>query len=88
MRDRRRSGDTGTLNGWTLTINRDATATNPVTSVSGSGSTYDVTVSVTQDGTYNLDLVSSGHGITDGVGNPLSDAAPTGVDETYTVSAN
>ena len=81
-------GDTGTLNGWTLTINRDATATNPVTSVSGSGSTYDVTVSVTQDGTYNLDLVSSGHGITDGVGNPLSDAAPTGVDETYTVSAN
>ena len=81
-------GDTGTLNGWTLTINRDATATNPVTSVSGSGSTYDVTVSVTQDGTYNLDLVSSGHGITNGVGNPLSDAAPTGVDETYTVSAN
>ena len=81
-------GDTGTMNGWTLTINRDATATNPVTSVSGSGSTYDVTVSVTQDGTYNLDLVSSGHGITDGVGNPLSDAAPTGVDETYTVSAN
>ncbi len=80
-------GDTGTLNGWMLTINHDS-ATSPVTSVSGSGSTYYTTVSATQDGTYNLDLVSSGHDIADESGNPLTYAVSTGADETYTVSTN
>ena len=79
-------GDTGTLNGWTLTINYGAGTANPVTSLSGSGSTYQVTVSATQDGTYNLDLIPSGHGIADESGNPLTDTAPTGADHTYTVS--
>ena len=80
-------GDTGTLNGWTLTINHGSTAdtTNPVTSVSGSGDTYLVTVSASTDGTYNLDL-ASGHSIADEASNPLADTAPTGADHTYIVS--
>ena len=78
-------GDTGTLNGWTLTINHGSTAS-PITAVSGSGDTYQVTVLATQDGTYNLDLASSGHGIVDAASNPLADTTPTGADHTYTVS--
>ena len=76
-------GDTGTLNGWTLTINHGG-AGNPVTGLTGSGSQYLVTVSAAQDGTYNLDLVSSGHDITDSASNPLSSPTPTGADHTYT----
>ncbi len=80
-------GDAGTLNGWTLTINHGSTAgtTNPVTSVSGSGDTYHVTVSASTDGTYNLDL-ASGHEITDTASNPLADTTPAGSDHTYIVS--
>ena len=80
----RAGGDVGTLNGWTLTIGH-GTAGSPVTGLAGSGSQYLVTVSAAQDGTYNLDLVSSGHGITDAADNPLSGPAPTGADHTYTV---
>ena len=58
----------------------------PVTSISGSGDAYYATVFATTDGTYNLDLVSSGHGIADESSNPLTDTSPTGSDETYTVS--
>ena len=82
----RAGGDVGTLNGWTLTIGH-GTAGSPVTGLAGSGSQYLVTVSAAQDGTYNLDLVSSGHGITDAADNPLSSPTPTGADHTYTVSA-
>ena len=81
--------DPGVLNSWTLTINYGDTATtlSSVTDVSGSGDAYYVTVSAAQDGTYNLDLVSSGHGIKDAAENPLTDTAPTtGTDHTYTVS--
>ena len=80
----RAGGDVGTLNGWTLTIGHGG-ADSPVTGLAGSGSQYLVTVSAAQDGTYNLDLVSSGHGITDSASNPLSSPAPTGADHTYTV---
>ena len=81
----RAGGDVGTLNGWTLTIGH-GTAGSPVTGLAGSGDAYLVTVSAAQDGTYNLDLVSSGHGITDSAGNPLTDTVPTtGTDHTYTV---
>ena len=81
------NSDSGTLNDWTLTINHGSgTTTNPVTSVSGSGDTYYATVSATTDGTYNLDLVSSGHGIADESSNPLANTTPTGADEAYTVS--
>ena len=59
---------------------------NPVTSISGSGSVYYAEVSASTDGTYNLDLVSSGHGIADTASNPLANTTPTGADETYTVS--
>ena len=59
---------------------------NPVTSISGSGDKYHATVSATTDGTYNLDLVSSGHGIADAASNRLANTTPTGADETYTVS--
>ena len=82
--------DSGVLNSWTLTINYNTTTTtttvNPVTAISGSGDTYYVTVSSTVDGTYNLDLVSSGHNIADASSNPLTNTAPTGADQTYTVS--
>ena len=60
--------------------------TNPVTGISGSGHAYYVTVSATQDGTYNLDLISSGHGITDAAGNPLTNTLPVGTDRTYIVT--
>ena len=82
----RAGGDVGTLNSWTLTINHGAGTASPVTAVSGSGDTYQVTVSATTDGTYNLDLVPSGHGITDTPGNPLNDTSPTGEDQSYTVT--
>ena len=60
--------------------------TSPVTGISGSGDVYYVTVSALQEGTYNLDLVSSGHGITDAAVNPLTNTTPTtGTDHTYTV---
>ena len=80
--------DSGVLNSWKLTINYGDTSTSAssITGVSGYGSTYDVTVSASIDGTYNLDLVSSGHGIADIVSNPLTSTTPTGADETYTVS--
>ena len=81
--------DSGVLNSWTLTINygTDVTTTvSPVTGISGSGSVYYVTVSSSTDGTYNLDLVSSGHNIEDGADNPLTNTAATGADQTYTVS--
>ena len=58
----------------------------PVTSISGSGDTYHITVSPSTDGTYNLDLVSSGHNIEDAADNPLTNRSPTGADQTYTVS--
>ena len=76
-------GDAGTLNGWTLTVGHDG-AGGSVTGLAGSGSQYLVTVSAAQDGTYNLDLVSSGHGIADAADNPLSSPTPTGADRTYT----
>ena len=85
--------DTGTLNSWTLTINHTSTTTttttttvSPVTGVSGSGDAYYVTVSASTDGTYNLDLISSGHGIEDAADNLLTDIVPTGADHTYTVT--
>ena len=61
--------------------------TSPVTGISGSGDVYYVTVSASTDGTYNLDLVSSGHGITDAAANLLTNTTPTsGTDHTYTVN--
>ena len=58
----------------------------PVAGITSSGYTYYVIVSSTIDGTYNLDLVSSGHNITDAANNPLTNTTPTGADQTYTVS--
>ena len=84
------NGDTGTLNSWTLTVNygggTTTTTINPVTSISGSGNVYYATVPASQDGTYNLDLVSSGHSIADTASNQLTNTSTTGADETYTVS--
>ena len=80
--------DPGVLNSWTLTINYGDTATtlSSVTDISGSGDVYYVTVSALQDGTYNLDLVSSDHNIVDAANNSLTNTATTGADQTYTVS--
>ena len=76
------SGDAGTLDGWTLTIDHDG-AGGSVTGLTGSGSWYLVTVSAPQGGTYNLDIIRDS-GIADMAGNPLADAAPTEADHTYT----
>ena len=89
INDNYASADNGTLNSWTLTINHGSSSSgtaSPVTSISGSGDTYYATVSATTDGTYNLDLVSSGHGIADESSNQLTSTTPTGADHTYTVS--
>ena len=80
------SEDDGILNSWMLTVNHDSDIATHVTSISGSGSVYYVTVSATQDGTYNLDLVSSDHNIADAANNSLTNTATTGADQTYTVS--
>ena len=84
----RTAPDPGVLNSWTLTINYGDTATtlSSVTDISGSGDVYYVTVSALQDGTYNLDLVSSDHNIVDAANNSLTNTATTGADQTYTVS--
>ena len=83
----RYSADDGILNSWTLTVNHDSDTATHVTSISGSGDVYYATLSAVQDGTYNLDLVSSGHNITDAAANPLTGTTPTsGTDHTYTVS--
>ncbi len=70
---------------FVLSSDSTGTAANSVTSISGSGSQYFVTVSASSDGTYNLDLVQN-HGIEDSADNPLTDTATTGVDHTYTVN--
>ncbi len=84
INDNYASADDGTLNSWTLTVN-SSTTTGTIANLSGSNSTYNITVSAVQEGTYNLNLTSSGHGITDTAGNPLIDHVPTGADHTYTV---
>ena len=86
INDNYAAADDGTLDSWTLTINYGSSTASPVTTVSGSGDTYHVTVSAAQDGTYNLDLVPSGHDIADTANNPLSSPTPTGADHTYTVT--
>ena len=58
----------------------------PIAGISGSGDTYYVIISPAVDGTYNLDLVSSGHSIADAASNPLTNTTPTGADQMYTVS--
>ena len=81
------SADDGILNSWMLTVNHDSDTATHVTSISGSGDVYYATLFAVQDGTYNLDLVSSDHGIADAAANPLTGTTPTtGTDHTYTVS--
>ncbi|MFC5475427.1 Ig-like domain-containing protein [Paraherbaspirillum soli] len=56
-----------------FTLHDSGTATGTIASVSGSGSTYTVTINgVTGDGTMRLDLNSSGTGITDAFGNAIA----------------
>ena len=77
------NGDTGALE---VSYDTVAAATvSPVTDISGSGDVYHVTVSATQDGTYNLDLVSSGHDIADAASNPLTNTAHTNQGRVATV---
>jgi hypothetical protein len=70
---------------FTLTTT-SGTAAGSIASTTGSGSTYQVTVSsITGTGTLRLDVKSSATGITDAAGNPLSGGFTTG--ETYTILA-
>ena len=90
INDNYAADDDGVLNSWTLTINHGSSSSSGtaslVTSISDSGSVYYAEVSASTDGTYNLDLVSSGHNIVDAASNPLINTATTGADQTYTVS--
>ena len=68
-------------------LSSNGAGTGSVTNLTGSGSVYYVTVSATQDGTYNLD-VTQDSGVEDAAGNPLADTAPS-PDQSFTVvSAN
>ncbi len=59
-----------------LSITRTGTANAAVASVSGSGTTYTVTLNgVSGDGTIRLDLKASGTGITDAAGNAIAGGA-------------
>ena len=64
-------------------LSSNGTGTGSVTNLTGSGSVYYVTVSATQDGTYNLDIAQNS-GIEDAAGNPLADTAPS-PDQSFTV---
>ncbi len=77
------NGDEGTLNSWSLALGEGV---DPITSVTGSGSQYYVTVDSSQAGMYNLD-VTQDNDITDSANNPLSSLTPSGSDQSYTVSA-
>ena len=61
------------------------TGTGTISAVSGSGASYRVTVTVTASGTIGLDI-ASGHDIQDTATNGLTNLAPTGSDQTYTVN--
>ena len=76
------SADSGTLHEWTLALGGSA---DPITSVTGSGSQYYVTVASEQEGTYNLD-VAQDNDIVDASNNSLSSRTPTGDDQEYTVT--
>ena len=63
------------------------TGTGTISGVSGSGTSYQVTVTVAAVGTIGLDI-ASGHNIQDAANNGLTDLTTTGSDETYTVTDN
>ena len=75
--------DEGTLNSWSLTL---GVGVDPNISVTGSDSQYYVTVASPQAGTYNLDIAQD-NDIVDSSGSALSGLAPTGDDQSYTVTA-
>ena len=60
---------------WTVQENAVAEAT-PSPQFQAPASVYSATVSATTDGTYNLDLVSSGHGIEDESSNSADQHGP------------
>ena len=80
------SEDVTGVNTGDFVLSQGSAGAGSTASMTGSGSVYYATVSATQDGTYNLDLVSPGHGIADAANNPLSSPVPTGADHTYTVT--
>ena len=80
------SEDVTGVNTGDFVLSQGSAGAGNTASMTGSGSVYYATVSATQDGTYNLDLVSSGHDIVDATDNPLSSPTPTGADHTYTVT--
>ncbi len=78
------NADSGTLNNWSIAFGDDS-ASNSITSVTGSGSLYYVTVASPQAGTYNLDIAED-NDIVDASNNSLSSRTPTGDDQSYTVT--
>ena len=78
------SEDVTGVNADDFALSPDSTGTGSVTDLAGSGSRYLVSVSATQNGIYNLDIVPNS-GITDMAGNPLADEDPL-VDQSFHVS--
>ena len=76
--------DDGILNSWSLAFS-GGTTFDPVTSVTGSGSQYYVTVDPPYAGTYNL-YVAPNNNIVDSRNSTLSSRTPTGDDQSYTVT--
>ncbi len=79
------NADSGTLNNWSIAFGDDS-AFNSITSVTGSGNLYYVTVASSQAGTYNLDIAED-NDIVDASSNSLASRTPTGGDQSYTVTA-
>ncbi|MEO6977987.1 MAG: cadherin-like beta sandwich domain-containing protein, partial [Mucilaginibacter sp.] len=72
------------VDGTDFTVTKTGTANGNVTGVTGSGTTYTVTVgSVTGNGNLRLDLNASGTAIVDGAANPVSAGFTSG--QTYTI---
>ena len=72
------------VDGADFTVTKTGNANGSVTGVTGSGTTYTVTVgSVSGNGTLRLDLNGSGTAIVDGAGNPISGGFTGG--QTYTI---
>ncbi len=68
-----------------FTVTATGTAAGTLSGVTGSGTTYDVTVnSLTGSGTVRLDLKASGTGIQDGAGNAIATGFTSG--QTYTIA--
>ncbi len=77
--------DSGVLNSWTLTLGDGSTTINPISSVTGSGSQYYVTITAITSGIYNLDIAQDTD-IVNSANIPLTSLVPANQDHSYNVT--